>query len=170
MRTRKQQGFIHNMVIAALVLMGVMTVGYGYLSDRNQRGLSIAESVRIAREQITLIRDALTTCYITWPAGNNGTANHPVYPLTPSVTEYGSINDLVCPGAAANLWTAINYPAPVAPPYMVQWQYKNTATGIFIKLEASTLDGNAVVAQVEKRIPADDKTVQADSIVIRLLQ
>jgi hypothetical protein len=170
MLRNKEGGFIHNLVLGSLVLIGVLAVAAGYLMDRNQRGLSIAESTRIAREQIPIIRDALMACFVTWPAGNNGTGNHPPYPATPGVGAWGSINDLVCPGAGTSLWTAIRYNVPNAPVYMAQWQYQNVASGIYIKLEAASPDGNAVVQQVATRIPASEKTVTASSLTIQLMQ
>lgn len=166
---KNQFGFIQNIILGSLILLGVAVMGLNVLSERNQRGLSIAESTKTARAQLEIIRDALSACRVTWPAGNNGTGFHVMYPATPGVGSWGDVNALVCPGAGSNIWTAIKYSPPVAPRAVSAWQYQNTASGIFVKIESSEDDGNGVIAQVALRIPAAEKTVTSSSLIIKLM-
>lgn len=163
-----QFGFIHNLILPSLAILGIVVVGIGAVMDRNQRGISIAESTTRARDQLTTIRDALTLCRVTWPGGNNGTGFNVNYPATPGAGTWGDVSAIICPGPSANLWTALNISLPPAPNWVSGWQYQNSASGILLKIDALQQDGEYVLAQVAQRIPATEKTLTTTSLQIKL--
>lgn len=158
-----QRGFIQNLILPSLVLLGIVIGSLNYLLDTNQRGRAISENAQKARNHISVVRDALTVCRVTWPAGDNGTGVNVNYPATPGGGEWGPIENLVCPGSGTNLWVATNYMLSQYAADVDPWQYQNTTNGIKIRIASKNQDGDFILKQVAQRLSAGEQDLNTAS-------
>lgn len=172
MRT-KQYGFIHNLILPSLILMSVAVMGWGYLMNRNQEGIRIAQAVDLARTQMVQIQGVLNWCRVMYPGANNGLAHHKNMPASPSDGSWIQMRAAVCPGAVAagTLWEAAHDQLAAPSILLNEWEYQILATGVYLRLSVRTPGeplGRAVLTQFASRIHAAQKTLAGDTLVIKL--
>lgn len=176
----KQQGFIHNIILPALVVMGIVLAGWSAIANKNQIGLNIARSADEARGQIKKVEDVLKWCKVVYPGGNNGMTysagaeGHVVLPASPADGSWVLARNIVCPGVNKNLWTASGEILTKPALYLTDWDYLNDSTGVYIRASAEGGGeyGKAVLKQVSSRLHSSQYTLTNDdsTLSIKLIQ
>lgn len=156
----KQKGFIHNIILPSLIIMGIVLAGWSAIANKNQVGLNIARSADEARGQIKKIEDVLKWCKVIYPGGNNGRTyaagaeGHVVLPASPADGSWVSARNLDCPGSGKNLWLASGEILTQPALYLTDWEYLNDSTGVYIRASADGAGdyGKAVLKQISLRM------------------
>lgn len=178
----KQQGFVQNLVLPALILTGIVLAGWSHMLNRNQVGISINKSVDTSREQLTQVQKVLNWCKVVYPAGNNGQTyatgaeHHVALPASPADGTWMPLRNIRCPGdTSQTLWSAAREFLPMPGLYLSEWEYKNSSAGIFVRLTVDSPGseyGRAVLTQLAQRMHAEQKsfTNGGDSLEIMYMR
>lgn len=166
-----QRGFLHNLVLSALVLMGVVLMGWGYMQNQNQAGVAIARSVDTTRAQMDQVQKVLGWCRVMYPAGDNGTGFHKNLPGSPLDSSWVALRNVVCPGdtASGSIWLAAREQLGVPGQFLNEWEYRNVAAGVYLRTSVQSAGDPlalAVLAQVAARLPASQKNLTGDTLEI----
>lgn len=172
----KQKGFLQNIILPALVLMGIILAGWNAIAQKNQVGLNIARSTDEARAQIKKIEDVLKWCKVVFPGGNNGRTYaagaeiHVVFPSSPADGSWIPARNIDCPGSGKNLWLASGEFLGQPPLYLTEWEYLNDSTGIYVRTstENSNAYGIAVLKQVSLRLHSSQYTFTNSNSALRI--
>lgn len=175
----KQRGFLHNLVIPALMMMGIVLAGWGYMMNQNQVGQNVGRSVDNARTQLEKIQNVLNWCRVMYPNGNNGLGgSQPSMPGSPVDGSWVPARDITCPGAPAiTVWLAAHDQLSMPGQFLGEWEYRYVPTGVgagvFLRVStavASDVNGRAVLTQVASRLHASQKNLSGDTLVITISQ
>lgn len=181
MRT-KQNGFVQNLVIPALILTGIVLAGWSQMLNRNQVGIAINKSVDASRDQLAQVQKVLSWCKVVYPAGNNGQTypvgaeHHVALPASPADGSWMPLRNIRCPGdTSQTIWSAAREFLPMPGLYLSEWEYRNTGAGIFVRVTVDAPGseyGRAVLDQLSRRIHADQKvfTNGGDSLEIMYMR
>lgn len=172
-----QRGLIHHLILPSLILMGIVLAGWSQIVNQNQVGVSIGRSVDATRAQLAQIQRALNWCRVMYPAGDNGTGLHPNLPASPADGSWMTLRDVVCPGEPdKTLWAATQEPLPMSGLYLQEWEYRNSAGGVYYRIRAEMHPGDgeptvnpygqAVLSQVAARLHPSLRTLSEDSLEI----
>lgn len=165
-----QQGFLQNLIIPALILMGVVLMGWNYTVASLQNGQAIARSVDTTRAQLDQIQKVLNWCRAMYPAGNNGTAFHKNLPGSPAGDAWTPTRTLVCPGdTSGTLWQASREQLSVPGMYLSEWEYRNIAGGVYLRISVQApgdTTGQSVLTQVSARLTPSQKNLTGDTLEI----
>lgn len=169
---RFQKGFIQNLILPSLILMGVVVMGWGQIMNQNQVGLNIARSADLAREQLAQVRSVLNWCRVMYPGGDNGMGHHKNMPASPLDESWVSLRTITCPGnvAAGSIWAAAKANLSMPALYLAEWEYRVIAGGVYLRLSvASPGDsyGRSVLEQVARRLHASEKNLTGDTLEIK---
>ncbi len=170
-----QSGFLHNLLVPTLLIFGVMLAALSQINNTNVKGQAIAASVDTTRMQLTQIRQALTLCRTIYPSGDNLTGFNPVYPKTTGGT-WESVRVVKCPvdntgTNEINLWLVAKGQMTNQGAFLLDWEYKNDAGGVKVRLRTEVAGdqyGNAVLSQVASRLHVDEKTLNADELIVKM--
>ena len=174
-RSGYQSGFIHNLILPSLLLMGVVMAGISHMYGQSRTTQNIAASVDTARVQLEQIRAVLNLCYVVYPTGNNGiTPAYRNYPASPMDGSWTSMRDAECPGdPGRTVWLTARETLTTPGMYISGWEYQNTAAGVKVRVSAAAAGdtrGQAVLSQIASRIDSSQKTVTADTVEILIVQ
>ena len=132
-----QRGVALAYILATIALASLAAT---YIA-KSQRGVAQSQFNQDVKNSLTdpytISRSRISGCAITYPAGNNGTGFHLVYPATPAS---GLVADLTCPGQSGsnNLWYGtggLTFAAQHRS--FLPWRYVNDATNIRITITAA---------------------------------
>ncbi|GBG14616.1 succinyl-diaminopimelate desuccinylase [Novimethylophilus kurashikiensis] len=171
---KKQRGFLHHLILPTLILISVVVSSMGLLYTQNQQGITIARSVDTTREQMTQIRNVLNWCRVMYPASNNGSGlgKNLNLPSSPGNSSWVQFRNIQCPGdTSQSLLMAAHDMLSVPGSFLNEWEYRNTASGVFIRTSVQTAgdpNGQAVLAQVATRLPASQKNLTGDTLEITI--
>lgn len=148
-------------------------MGWGYLMNRNQEGVRIAQAVDLARTQMNQIQGVLNWCRVMYPGANNGLTHHKNMPASPVDGSWIQMRSAVCPGAVAagTLWEAAHDQLASPSNLVDEWEYRVVPGGVYLRLSVRTPGealGRAVLAQFASRIHAAQKTLGLDTLEIKL--
>ncbi len=162
---KKQRGLIHNLILPALVLTGIVLAGWSQMINKNQTGVNIARSVDDSRAQLKKIQTALNWCQVVYPSGNNGktyapgSESHAVLPASPDGGGWMPVRQLVCPGVPTKtLWAATGDMLPLSGLYLGDWEYLNNDSGVYLRISVESPGneyGQAVLKQISTRLHPD---------------
>lgn len=171
MVTRKtQQGFLQNLIIPALLLVGVVLMGWGQVFQAASNGQAVARSVDTARAQMDQIHKALDWCRVMYPAGDNGTGVHKNLPGSPLDGSWTPVRTIICPGASTmTLWAATRTQLGAPGVHLGEWEYKNIASGVYLRASVTVAgdpDARGVLSQLAARLPVAQKNLTGDTLEI----
>lgn len=168
----KQRGFIQNLILPSLILMGVVVMGWGYILNAGGTAKQITTSVDTAREQLVQLNSVINWCRVMYPGADNGLAHHKNLPASPVDESWIPVRNAVCPGApaAGTVWQAAKETLTMPGRFLAEWEYRNVPTGVFFRLSVETAgdtNGQAVLEQVARRLHASQQTLTGDTLEIR---
>lgn len=170
---RRQAGFIHNLILPALILMGIVISNLGLMYLQNQQGVTIARSVDTTRGQLQQIQQALAWCRVMYPGANNGNAAVPSnknLPASPVDGSWVPVRNIQCPGdLTQTLWQASHDMLAMPGSFLNEWEYRNIVGGVYVRTSvqaAGDENGRAVLAQVATRLAPSQKNLTGDTLEI----
>ena len=154
----RQSGFS---VLTLLMLVISLATGLAFLligAGPNVQGQMNVQKTAQLVAQAQLILHRITKCATDYPAGDNGTTYHRVYPKdantgAPDMPVALAVTSLVCPGNNQNLWSGVDgvyAPPPIAG--FEAWTYTNDHLAV-ITIKTSQPDPyTAAIAQAVRKI------------------
>jgi len=111
---------------------------------------SSMNAISTTAAQASLIRSKILQCAIEYPMGDNATSYRKSYP---GGALGASVDSLVCPGSAQNLWSMNDGIAmPTVTAGFGQWQYANDATSMRILITSTTSDRTAILQSIANKL------------------
>jgi len=111
---------------------------------------SSMNAINTTAAQASLIRSKILQCAIEYPAGDNATSYRKFYPAG---ALGASVDSLVCPGSAQNLWSMSDgVSMPTVTSGFAKWQYANDATSMRILITSTTSDRTAILQSIANKL------------------
>lgn len=167
---KNQKGFIQNLILPALVLIGIALTGLGYISNTSASARAITASVDLTRDQLQQIRETLNWCRVVYPAGDNGvTAQSRNLPDSPVDGSWVSIRDIRCPGDPSSpIWNIAKSMLTKQGPFLADWEYRNHTSGVWVRISAanSNENGLTVIKRVATRLQPGQFSMTGNTLEI----
>jgi hypothetical protein len=169
---RAQRGIGVAYILTFIALVAIVTAAMAKFGRDSVRSRLNFETSSALLEQSQLIRNRLLVCGVSFPAGDNGTGFHPIYPPTPVS---GLLADAQCPGQPLpnNLWTGSGgLRLPPSPHGFEQWRYQNDSTSVRVSIAPRVAGDASALGLVDKVIPriGDSAARVGDALTVTILQ
>jgi hypothetical protein len=147
----RQSGLAFAYILAILTLAIALATAFSRLN----RGTAQAQSNQVnyskLLDQISLIRNRIVLCTISYPSGDNGSGSRISYPSTPASK---LVSDLTCPGQSGfnNLWVGTGGLTLPSPPIAYgPWMYANDAVSMRITI-TGVVAGDPIMRGILDRV------------------
>lgn len=158
-----QSGFALQMILMVIVLLGVLSAAI-MMSSRTGVAIATLDALDATlTAQAHSIRQRISACTLSYPAGNNGGAAFKSYPAGAGL----NIEALTCPGAPSaisSLWHGRDGRFAPRSPDGFTWIYTNDASGVRLILSGSA--NSAVYSRLIKKFSSGEAQMSGGNFIL----
>ena len=158
---RRSRGFIMGYLMAALIILGIVTAGLSRMRDEQASAEWVDRAQSTLRTNIQVIRTQVLLCAVTNSSDQAGLVA--AMPTSASTTDGDTLEDVQCPGTNQLLFDGTNTVFLPRPPVgFTPWRYVNdlgTSGNIFARTSTSEANGVAAVNRLSRTFGTDEMSV-----------